>query len=160
MPPSTRVYIGRLSRKAGEEDVKSLFKGYDIKEVTLKDGFGFVEFNDYKDAEDSVHDFNGKEFFGERLLVQPARGTRNERDRPSGDRDRRRDDRRGNDRGRMKLYKVRIYNLPSDFTWQELKDMMRKAGDVTFTDVFSRDREGFVHPDSYKYLRVLIDCCV
>jgi RNA recognition motif-containing protein len=33
----------------------------------LKNGFGFVEFRDNRDAEDVVYDFHGKEFLGERL---------------------------------------------------------------------------------------------
>ncbi|KAF9186944.1 serine arginine-rich splicing factor [Haplosporangium sp. Z 767] len=64
---STRVYLGHLSRDASDRDVESLFKNYGrIREVTLKNGFGFVEFNEAKDAEDAVYDFDGKDFFGER----------------------------------------------------------------------------------------------
>ena len=47
--------------------MEGLFKNYGrIREVTLKNGFGFVEFNEAKDAEDAVYDFDGKDFFGER----------------------------------------------------------------------------------------------
>jgi arginine/serine-rich splicing factor 4/5/6 len=64
---STRVYLGRLSRDASDRDVESLFKSYGrLREVTLKNGFGFVEFSDHRDAKDAVYDFHGKEFMGER----------------------------------------------------------------------------------------------
>lgn len=38
-----RVFIGRLSPHARERDVEKFFKGYGrIREVNLKNGFGFV----------------------------------------------------------------------------------------------------------------------
>jgi len=92
---TTRVYVGRLSREARQRDIEKLFKGYgEIREVNLKNGFGFVEFRDHKDAEDVVYDFHGKEFLGERLIVELAKGDRARRERV--DRyERRRDDRYG-----------------------------------------------------------------
>ena len=64
---ATRVYIGRLARDARERDLERLFKGYgDIREINLKNGYGFVEFKDPRDAEDVVYDFHGKDFLGER----------------------------------------------------------------------------------------------
>ncbi|KAG2218366.1 hypothetical protein INT45_012508, partial [Circinella minor] len=74
---SSRVYIGRLARDARERDLERLFKGYgDIREINVKTGYGFVEFRDSRDAEDVVYDFHGKEFQGERIIVELARGTR------------------------------------------------------------------------------------
>lgn len=64
---SNRVYIGRLSRDAQKHDVQDLFAGSgQIRDVNLKNGFGFVEFEDNKSAEDAVSNFNGKELLGER----------------------------------------------------------------------------------------------
>ena len=40
-------------------------------------------------------------------------------------------------------YRVTVSGLPSTGSWQDLKDHMREAGDVTFTDVF-RDGTGVV----------------
>lgn len=38
-----RVFIGRLSPHARERDVEKFFKGYGrIREINLKNGFGFV----------------------------------------------------------------------------------------------------------------------
>lgn len=66
-PMATRVYIGRLARDARERDLERLFKGYgDIREINIKNGYGFVEFKDPRDAEDVVYDFHGKDFLGER----------------------------------------------------------------------------------------------
>ncbi|CDW52879.1 RRM 1 domain containing protein [Trichuris trichiura] len=68
---STRVYIGRLPYKARERDVEDFFRGFGrIREVLLKSGFGFVEFDDPRDADDAVYSLNGRELCGERVIVE------------------------------------------------------------------------------------------
>jgi arginine/serine-rich splicing factor 4/5/6 len=43
MSSKTRVFIGRLPNRASERDVEHFFRGYGrIREVTLKQGYGFV----------------------------------------------------------------------------------------------------------------------
>ncbi|KAK9707724.1 hypothetical protein K7432_010020 [Basidiobolus ranarum] len=138
---SSRVYIGRLGRDVRERDVEKLLKGYgDVREITLKNGFGFVEFRDQKDAEDVVYDFNGKEFFGERIIVELARGERKRNERPERNtRDRKEASRYGPPQRTQ--HRVIVENLATGASWQDLKDFMRKAGEVTFADAH-RDREG------------------
>jgi len=134
---STRVYLGRLARDCRDRDIEKLFRGYgDIREINLKNGFGFVEFRDNRDAEDVVYDFHGKEFLGERLIVEIARGNR------------RREERNGRggrrDEGRSQ-YRLIVNGIASGTSWQDLKDFMRKAGEVSFADILKdRDGEGVV----------------
>lgn len=65
----TRVYVGRLPYRAGERDLERFFRGYGkIVEVILKNGYGFVEFADYRDADDAVHDLSGRDLMGERSV--------------------------------------------------------------------------------------------
>lgn len=42
--------------------------------------YGFVEFEDNRDADDAVYELNGKELCGERVVVEHARGPRRDRD--------------------------------------------------------------------------------
>lgn len=42
--------------------------------------YGFVEFEDNRDADDAVYELNGKELCGERVIVEHARGPRRDRD--------------------------------------------------------------------------------
>ncbi|KAF9916403.1 hypothetical protein BX616_003846 [Lobosporangium transversale] len=129
----TRVYLGHLSRDASDRDVESLFKNYGrLREVTLKNGFGFVEFSDPRDAKDAVYDIHGKDFMGERLVVELARGDR---------RDRRddRDDRRFRPPERTE-HRLIVENLAHGVSWQDIKDLMRRAGEVTFADI-SKDND-------------------
>jgi arginine/serine-rich splicing factor 7 len=67
------VYIRGFSRRASREDIKDIFRKYGrIKDVQLKNGFAFVHFDDYYDAEESVDALNGKNVDGYRLTVEPA----------------------------------------------------------------------------------------
>ncbi|XP_071833786.1 serine/arginine-rich splicing factor 4-like [Apostichopus japonicus] len=135
----SRVYLGRLSYQARERDVERFFKGYGrLREVNLKNGFGFVEFDDPQDADDAVYDLNGKELFGERVTVELARGSSRGR---GGGRDSYYDQPRRRGGGidkygppRRTDFRVTVENLSSRVSWQDLKDYMRQAGEVTFAD--------------------------
>jgi arginine/serine-rich splicing factor 4/5/6 len=49
MPSSQRVFIGNISSQTRERDVEKFFKGFGrIREVVLKHGYGFVEFDDFR----------------------------------------------------------------------------------------------------------------
>lgn len=133
----SRVYVGGLPYGTRERDLEKFFKGYGrTRDILIKNGYGFVEFEDYRDADDAVYELNGKELLGERVIVEPARGTaRGHRDR-YGDR---RDDRRGGggggryDRDRNNSsrtnqtrygpplrteYRLIVENLSSRVSWQ------------------------------------------
>ncbi|KAJ8045784.1 Serine/arginine-rich splicing factor 4 [Holothuria leucospilota] len=152
MANSARVYIGRLSYQARERDVERFFRGYGrLKEVNLKNGFGFVEFEDSRDADDAVYDLNGRDLCGERVSVEHARGSARYR---GGERDNYYNNgpprRRG---GGIDKYgppvrtefRIIVENLSSRVSWQDLKDYMRQAGEVTFADAHKQaTNEGIV----------------
>ncbi|KAJ2314273.1 Serine/arginine-rich splicing factor 6, partial [Coemansia sp. RSA 2704] len=119
----SRLYVGRLPRDVRERDLERLFKGYgQIRDICLRPGFGFVEFRDRRDAEDVMHDFNNREFMGERLMIEPARvdRRRDRDDRRDGRRDDRDDRRRGGPgSGPTRTpFRVLIENLSSSVSWQ------------------------------------------
>ncbi|MBN3301927.1 SRSF4 factor, partial [Amia calva] len=152
-----RVYIGRLSYQARERDVERFFKGYGkILEVDLKNGYGFVEFDDPRDADDAVYELNGKDLCGERVIVEHARGPRRDGSYSSG--------RSGyvyRRSGRDKYgpptrteYRLIVENLSSRCSWQDLKDYMRQAGEVTYADAHKgRKNEGVIEFKSYSDMR-------
>merc|ERR1711944_61552 len=144
---STRVYVGGLSHRTREKDVERFFRKFGrIREISMKNGFCFVEFDDYRDADDACYECNGRDLLGERVSVEIARGTPHGRDREKwgggSSRDRRddrrggRDDRRGSGRdgGRDRPvwldkygpptrtdFRVVVENLSSRVSWQDLK---------------------------------------
>ena len=59
--PGSRVYIGNMPSGVREKDMERFFKSYGRpSDVLIKQGFGFVEFEDYRDADDAVYELNGK----------------------------------------------------------------------------------------------------
>merc|ERR1711997_678528 len=74
MPNSQRVYIGNIPSDARDRDLEKFFKGYGrLNDVVVKNGYGFVEFSDYRDADDAVSDLDGKDMDGGRVRVELAR---------------------------------------------------------------------------------------
>jgi arginine/serine-rich splicing factor 4/5/6 len=56
---SAQVYVGFLPNHATMRDVETFFKGYGkVKSVNLKPGYGFVVFEDRRDAEDACRVIN------------------------------------------------------------------------------------------------------
>ena len=52
---SKQVYIGYLPNDARMDDVEEFFKGFGkIRSINLKPGYGFVDFEDIRDAQDAV----------------------------------------------------------------------------------------------------------
>ena len=97
--------------------------------------FAFLEFEDERDAEDAVRDRDGYKFDGTRLRVELARGGR--RAEAGG-----RPPAAGGGHGppQRSEFRVIVENLPPNTSWQDLKDHMRKAGEVGFSEV-TRDGE-------------------
>ncbi|GMF46246.1 unnamed protein product [Phytophthora fragariaefolia] len=132
----TRVYVGNLPMDIRTREVEDIFYKYgrirdiDVKFPSRPPAFAFVDFEDPRDAEDAIRGRDGYDYDGARLRVEPANGGR-------------RDAARGSTRYPRNIrgtgdYTVEISNLPPRVSWQDLKDFMRKAGDVVFTEVDGR----------------------
>ncbi|CBI23080.3 hypothetical protein VitviT2T_025488 [Vitis vinifera] len=144
---SRTIYVGNLPSDIREYEIEDLFYKYGrILDVELKipprpPCYCFVEFENSRDAEDAIRGRDGYNFDGCRLRVELAHGGRGQSS--SSDR------RGGHGSGgggrfgvsRHSEYRVIVRGLPSSASWQDLKDHMRKAGDVCFAEV-SRDADG------------------
>ncbi|CAA0817102.1 Serine/arginine-rich splicing factor SR34A [Striga hermonthica] len=150
---SRTIYVGNLPADIRKHEIEDLFYKYGrIMEIELKvpprpPCYCFVEFNSSRDAEDAIRGRDGYNFDGCRLRVEFAHGGRG----PSSSSDRRGGYGSGSGSGgggggrygasRHSEFRVIVRGLPSSASWQDLKDHMRKAGDVCFAEV-SRDSEG------------------
>ncbi|KAL9240583.1 hypothetical protein vseg_014784 [Gypsophila vaccaria] len=140
---SRTIYVGNLPPDVKEYEIEDLFYKYGrILDIELKlpprpPCFCFVEFENARDADDAVRGRDGYNFDGCRLRVELAHGGRGSSSAS---------ERRGGSAGRYgpsrrTEFRVIVRGLPSSASWQDLKDHMRKAGDVCFAEV-SQDSEG------------------
>ncbi|XP_063617628.1 serine-arginine protein 55 isoform X2 [Cydia splendana] len=163
----SRVYVGGLPFGVRDRDLEKFFKGFGrIRDILIKNGYGFVEFEDYRDADDAVYELNGKDLLGERVVVEPARGIDRSADRNRRDRHSERDRGRGSrydDNYRYgpptrTEYRLVVENLSSRISWQDLKDYMRQAGEVTYADAHKQHRnEGVVEFATHSDMRAAIE---
>jgi len=132
-----RLYLGKLPTDCRSDDISKFFEGYGhIVDCRVMTGFGFIEFENAKDAEDALHHFDGKPFMGSNLLVQFAKESRPKRDVYEGDRG------HGSPRSRRPPgIRIIVSGLSRDTSWQDLKDFGRDAGSVSFADI-DRDFPG------------------
>ncbi|KAK9281194.1 hypothetical protein L1049_004089 [Liquidambar formosana] len=141
------LYVGNLPGDIREREVEDIFYKYgpiahiDLKIPPRPPGYAFVEFEEARDAEDAIRGRDGYDFDGHRLRVELAHGGRGHSS--SSDRYSSHSSGRGARGGvsRRSEYRVLVTGLPSSASWQDLKDHMRKAGDVCFSQVF-RDGNG------------------
>jgi len=71
----TQIYISQLDRKTGQSDIEREFSKFgEIKSVTMKAIFAFVDYMDHESALKAIGEMNEKEFVnGEFLTVQQSR---------------------------------------------------------------------------------------
>ncbi|XP_010549670.1 PREDICTED: serine/arginine-rich splicing factor SR30 [Tarenaya hassleriana] len=142
---SRTIYVGNLPGDIRMKEVEDIFYKYgpivdiDLKIPPRPPGYAFVEFEDPRDAEDAIRGRDGYNFDGCRLRVELAHGGR----RGSSSVDRYSSYSGSRAPPRRSEYRVLVSGLPRSASWQDLKDHMRKAGDVCFSEVF-RERGGMM----------------
>ncbi|CAB3404563.1 unnamed protein product [Caenorhabditis bovis] len=156
----SRVYVGRLPNRATEKDIQHFFRGYGkLVDIILKNGFGFVEFDDPRDADDAIYDLNGKELCGEKIILEfPRRkvGYNEDRGRGGGG---------GGSYGRRygrpcsTRFRLIIENLSTRYTWQEIKDHIRRMGiEPTYSEAHKKKlNEALICFSSHDDLRRAMD---
>ena len=105
-----------------------------------------------RDAEDAVYARDGYDYDGYRLRVEFPKGGggsfRGGRAAPAPGRG-------GGPPSRRSQYRVKVTGLPPSGSWQDLKDHMREAGDVCYSDVF-KDGTGVVEYMRYEDMKYAI----
>lgn len=151
-----RIFVGNLPPDVRSRDLEDLFYKFGkIAFIDLKTRrgppFAFVEFHDYRDAEEAVRARDGKKFDGYRLRVEFPRG----RERPSRFKNGSGGTGRSSATQKHSKFRVKVTGLPVSGSWQDLKDHMREFGEVCFADVY-KGGEGVVEFVNYDDMRYAI----
>jgi len=92
-PSDTKVFVGELGNNASQTELEDAFSHYGpLKNVWLArnpPGFAFVEFEDPRDAKDSVRGLDGTRVCGHRVVVEMSNGKKRNRQGGDGRRDER-----------------------------------------------------------------------
>jgi len=132
-----RLFLGNLGHDCRQRDIERLFEGFgELRNINLKGQYGFIEVESKEDASDAVRKVNGQNFNGGRIRVELANACSDSEPRDSGSRARVSDG-----RYRRTNYRIIVRNLSSRTSWQDLKDYMKKAGEITYSTV-NRENSG------------------
>jgi len=71
---SKRVFVGRLGDHTREKDIDRFFRDIGrVRDIQMKTGYAFVDFDDPRDADDAVYEMNNRDLCGVRVTVEFAR---------------------------------------------------------------------------------------
>lgn len=152
---NSTIYVGNLPGDIRESEIEDLFYKYgriidiDLKLPPRPPGYCFIEFDNSRDAEDAIRGRDGYKFDGHRLRVERAHGGRASSVEAYGSYS---SGSHSSSLYRRTGYRVIVHGLPSSASWQDLKDHMRRAGDVCFSQVYrkSSGTVGVVDYTSYE----------
>ena len=146
--PSRHAYFrmrsplsSNLPNDVREGELGDIFRRYgrirliDIKWPPKPPPFAFIEFDDPRDAEDAVRGEDGKNFAGDRMRVEIAKGGRRGRD--EGGFGGGRGPRRGGDG-----FRIMVSNVPKSSSWQDIKDHFRTVAPPAFVDIIRGGGDG------------------
>jgi arginine/serine-rich splicing factor 4/5/6 len=121
---SNRVFVGKISQSTSEQTLNEEFsKCGEVTKIDLKNGYAFVFFANEDHCNDAISMLNGKDIDGSNIVVEAARARDFNRQKPVK---------------RLDL-RLSVTGLDDRVSWQDMKDWARKAGDVTFTNIFVKD---------------------
>ena len=131
---STRLFVGSLTNNTTEEDLSDLFRKYGtVSKIELRNNYAFVIYENDQDAQEAIRNLHEYELDGSAMKVEEAR-TSSHYNRE-----------RENMKKVVKRFDLRVSvsGLESRVSWQDLKDWARKAGDVTFTNIYIKEGQYF-----------------
>lgn len=126
---SKRLFVRPINFDTSMEDVEKLFTTVGpVNEISLKPGYGFIEYETVEDADKAIEKLNkdstlGYEINIERAMARGTRRVREEGNEPKPARP-------------VASHRIEITGARRNFAWQDLKDLARSKGvEAVFTKV-------------------------
>lgn len=70
----SRLYIGNIPFKVKENELENIFsKAGKVVQLIIKNNFGFIQFENERQANDAIRIFNGTELYGNKIFVEFAK---------------------------------------------------------------------------------------
>ena len=143
-PSSSRtLFIGNISGEVSVDELEEKFLRYGkvlnvrIKTPDRPPHFGFVDFEDVRDAQDAKHALNGDDFKGHKLRVEFTHEKRREAKQDE-------EYRHGQFHKIPSGPTVLVQKLDDAVSWQDLKDFFRKVGIAVLRTTVDRRGGGYV----------------
>ncbi|EPR58131.1 splicing factor SF2 [Toxoplasma gondii GAB2-2007-GAL-DOM2] len=143
----SRIFVANLPLDVTENELEDLFYKFGrIEDIEMRrdrtndSTIAFVQFAEYKAADDAIEGRDGAHLGFHRIRIERSR----QRLRRPGEFRRDRGGYGGRESGgngpaygppRRSEFRVRVYGLPPTASWQDLKDHMRRAGDVGYANI-------------------------
>jgi len=147
-----RVYIGNINYEVKEEELRGLFDQYGaITNISYKQGYAFIDFQDARDAQEAIAKMDGYSLAGRRMTVEHSKDASEIAARPPRDRDdyryrpAHREDYRADTRGNfhggggnsrnpnsseLATKNLFVANIPDGLSEAEVQDHFSKYGKV------------------------------
>jgi RNA recognition motif-containing protein len=111
-----------LSADGDEKAIRALFSRYGVvREVLMKNGYAFVEFEDACSADTAMRDLNGSDILGHPMIVEPSHQQRlsSRRKPPCG--------------------RVEVLSIPPPMTLQQIEQLLLQFGPVLKMEIEEGD---------------------
>jgi RNA recognition motif-containing protein len=109
----TQLYVGNLSADGDEKAIRALFSNYGVvREVLMKNGYAFVEFEDARSADTAMRDLNGSDILGHPMIVEPSH------------------QQRLSSRRKPMCGRVEVVSIPPPMTLQQIEHLLTQFGPV------------------------------
>ncbi|CAI8001566.1 Serine/arginine-rich splicing factor 6 [Geodia barretti] len=118
----TQLYVGNLSADGDEKAIRALFSNYGVvREVLMKNGYAFVEFEDARSADTAMRDLNGSDILGHPMIVEPSH------------------QQRLSSRRKPMCGRVEVVSIPPPMTLQQIEHLLTQFGPVLKMEIEESD---------------------
>ncbi|KAL5496332.1 hypothetical protein EMCRGX_G012593 [Ephydatia muelleri] len=113
----TQLYVGNLSADGDEKAIRALFSKYgNVREVLMKNGYSFVEFEHPNSADEAMRALNGSDILGHPMIVEPSHQQRVSK-------------------RKAQFGRVEVSNIPHNMNLQTLESLLSTAGQVLKVEI-------------------------